>query len=88
MYKLTKSGVQRLKDNAWIPDCKYNFDWIEYQHWLKEGNEPLPMDQPPINNAIFITNGQARQQRIQREQQQRATVELLTLKKQVALFTA
>ena len=72
MYKLTGSGVQRLEDNAYIPNCADNRDWQEYQQWLKEGNEPLPIDPPLINNAIYIVNGQARQQRIQREQQRQA----------------
>ena len=88
MYQLTESGVLRLKDQAWIPDCADNRDWQQYQQWLSEGNEPLPMDPSPINNAIYIANGQARQQRIQREQQQQAAAELLKLKQQVAVFTA
>lgn len=43
-YKLQKggSGVIRLKDMAYIPDCKDNTDWREYQAWLAEGNTPLP----------------------------------------------
>lgn len=40
------------------------------------------------DNSIFLTNGQARQQRIQREQQQQAAAELLKLKQQVAAFIA
>ena len=88
MYQLTESGVKRLSDTAFIPECADNRDWQEYQQWLSKGNEPLPIDPPLINNAIYIANGQARQQRIQREQQQQAAVELLKLKQQVALFTA
>lgn len=88
MYQLSKNGILKLDDNLWIPRRTDNADWQQYQQWLSEGNKPLPMDPPSIDNTIFITNGQARQQRIQREQQQRAAVELLTLKKQVALFTA
>ena len=84
MYKLTEAGVLRLSDKAYIPDCDDNRDWQEYQQWLKEGNEPLPMDPPPIDNSIYIANGQARQQRIQREQQQKAKADLEKLKQQVA----
>ena len=43
-----------------------------------------PMDPPPIDNSIYIANGQARQQRIQREQQQKAKADLQKLKQQVA----
>ena len=88
MYQLTESGVLRLEDNAFIPDCDDNRDWQEYQQWLSKGNKPLPIDPPLINNDIYIVNGQARQQRIQREQQQQAAADLLKLKQQVALFTA
>ena len=88
MYQLTESGVIRLSDQAFIPDCNDNRDWQEYQQWLSEGNEPEPMDPPPIDNTIYITNGQARQQRIQREQQQQAAADLLKLKQQVAALTA
>ena len=83
MYKLTESGVLRLSDKAYIPDCDDNTDWIEYQQWLSEGNTPLPMDPPPIDNTIYIINGQARQQRIQREQQENIKNQALVLKKQV-----
>ena len=76
MYQSTKSCVLRLSDNAFIPNDDGNLDWIEYQQWLSEGNEPLPVDPPPIDNTIYIINGQARQQRIQREQQQQAAAEL------------
>lgn len=88
MYRLTKSGVFRLYKNQFIPDCAENFDWQKYQQWLKKGNVPLPMDPAPVDNTIYIINGKARQQRIQRKQQQQAAVELLKLKQQVALFTA
>ena len=88
MYQLTESGVLRLFDKAFIPDCADNRDWQAYQQWLKNGNGSLPMGPPPIDNSIYIANGQARQQRIQREQQQQAGVELLKLKQQVAALTA
>ena len=46
------------------------------------------MDPAPIDNSIFIANGQARQQRIQREKQRQAAADLLKLRKQVAFLTA
>ena len=39
--------------------------------------------QKVIDNSIFLTNGQARQQRIQREQQAKIKAEALALKNQV-----
>lgn len=61
-------------------------------HILMESERPLDGDyiaaedgtwQPVIENRIYITNGQARQQRIQREQQAKIKAEALALKKQV-----
>ena len=88
MYQLTESGVFRLKDNAFIPECVDNCDWQEYQQWLSKGNKPLPMDPTPIDNSIFIANGQERQQRIQREKKRQVAADLLKLRKQVAFLTA
>ena len=82
MYQLSESGVIRLSDQALIPDCENNKDWQEYQQWLAEGNEPLPMP-VVIDNSIYITNGEARQQRIKREQQAKIKAEALALKRQV-----
>ena len=52
-YKLVKSTmtgevscIKRLSDNAFIPFCDDNTDYIEYKKWLSEGNEPLPADEP------------------------------------------
>jgi len=47
-YKLQKCGVGviRLRDMAYIPDCKDNTDWREYQAWLKKGNTPDPAETP------------------------------------------
>lgn len=48
MYKLLKSGVQRLADGACIPPTMDNRDWVEYQQWLKAGNTPLLADPAPL----------------------------------------
>ena len=88
MYQLSEDGILKLDDNLWIPERADNADWQQYQQWLSEGNEPLLINKAPIDNAIYIANGQSRQQRIQREQQQQAVAELLKLKQQVAALTA
>lgn len=42
-YKLSKlGGVIRTSDGVNIPECADNRDWVMYQHWLSEGNEPEP----------------------------------------------
>lgn len=42
-YKLSRySGVIRLRDMTYIPDCLDNVDWQEYLEWRAKGNEPLP----------------------------------------------
>ena len=47
MYKLTKSSITRLSDNASIPFAVGNTDFDAYQVWLSEGNTPEPADIPP-----------------------------------------
>ncbi|ARC92806.1 hypothetical protein B6A42_13065 [Vibrio coralliilyticus] len=42
MYQLAKHGVVRLSDSAYIPESDSNADWIEYQAWRNDGNEPKP----------------------------------------------
>ena len=50
MYKQIKNvvtgelmnTVQRLSDNAYIPFDEQNSDYVAYQSWLAENNEPLP----------------------------------------------
>jgi hypothetical protein len=53
MYKLFNSisgqeFVIRLSDNAFIPFDPDNQDFVQYQKWLNEGNQPLPADEPNV----------------------------------------
>lgn len=56
MYKILKDEkgnlidvVLRTADNACIPFDPANMDFVEYQKWLSEGNEPLPPDEPTLS---------------------------------------
>jgi hypothetical protein len=50
MYKLIKNNltnsenIQRVVDNAFIPNDPDNTDYQAYLKWLAEGNQPLPAD--------------------------------------------
>lgn len=46
MYTLQKQGVFRTVDQVSIPEDPENTDWVEYQRWLDEGNEPNPIPEP------------------------------------------
>jgi hypothetical protein len=46
-YRLIGAGVLRLPDETHIPADPRNRDWVEYQAWLAEGNEPMPPRPPP-----------------------------------------
>jgi len=53
MYKLTIFGlIQRLADDAFIPQDSANSDYQEYLEWVAEGNTPQPPDQPDAWVAI------------------------------------
>lgn len=46
-YKLSRySGVIRLRDMTYIPDCLDNVDWQEYLAWKAAGNTPEPAFTP------------------------------------------
>ena len=65
MYQLTEDGVKRLEDNAFIPSDPRNCDWQDYQQWLTEGNEPLPA--PVALSNVAVSNGYARQSRLDQQ---------------------
>jgi hypothetical protein len=46
MYQLSANPniIIRVSDNAQIPNDPENRDWLAYQAWLAEDNEPLPAE--------------------------------------------
>lgn len=47
------SGCIVRDDGAWIPKDEANRDWVEYQAWVAEGNEPA---QWPADGPLFTSN--------------------------------
>jgi len=47
-YKLLNGNIAnaviRLEDGAFIPFDPDNMDFVEYQKWINDGNQPLPND--------------------------------------------
>ena len=91
-----KVAVFQSDNSNWTvkPDYRGTEYWLPdgSQHKIEHIGEVPPdnaLDQPLLDLcAVYQANGQARQQRIQREQQQQADVEFLKLKQQVAALTA
>jgi hypothetical protein len=40
--EIAPNMIERLPDQAWVPNDPENTDWQAYQVWLAEGNTPLP----------------------------------------------
>lgn len=57
-YRLQENGVYDTETKEGIPDNPSNYQWVEYQKWLNEGNTPDPeftqaeLDQKAIDNEI------------------------------------
>lgn len=91
-----EAAVFQPDSNNWT--VKPDYRGTEY--WLPDGSHDIieqigevvsdyALDQPPPDlSAIYQANGYARQQRIEREQQEQAASELQELKKQVAELSA
>lgn len=91
-----EAAVFQPDNNTWTikPDYRGTKYWLPdgSHHKIEQIGEVLPknaLDKPPPDyTAMYQANGYARQQRIQREQQQQAADELLKLKQQVAKLAA
>lgn len=46
------NAIIRVVDGASIPFDPANTDFLEYQKWLREGNIPLPADEPSSSETV------------------------------------
>lgn len=61
MYQLTKDGIIRLSDFAFIPEDPDNRDYAEFMAWRDDGNEPEPAPILDLGIPRQVTMRQARQ---------------------------
>lgn len=61
MYQLTKDGIIRLSDFAFIPEDPDNRDYAEFMAWRDDGNEPEPAPILDLEIPRQVTMRQARQ---------------------------
>jgi hypothetical protein len=54
-YKLTRFGVLRIADGAFVPNDIRNTDWMTYQAWLAGQNTPDPADPDPAPDGPDVT---------------------------------
>lgn len=52
------AGVKRDADGVLIPADTENFDWVEYQAWVAEGNFPRPPIPEPPQVPQVVTDKQ------------------------------
>ena len=71
-YRLTKSGVQRLSDTAFIPATMKNADWRDYQKWLKKGNAPESKLPDPV---LFVDE---KEEKVKARMRKKAIQELIS----------
>lgn len=60
MYQLTRSGVLRLADGAFVPADLANADWLAYLAWWEAGGNPVPAPAPPVVTPQVVSRFQAK----------------------------
>jgi hypothetical protein len=45
--QIREDMISRPMDNVFIPRDKFNRDWVQYEKWLEEGNQPEDADPLP-----------------------------------------